>query len=207
MHTTLAAIFASVIATASLHWMETMKYRRQLKDDKPILAHGFLALQHGLLLNLVANTVAWTLSLGLKTFLQTRIPYLTALCVAIVISTIATNGLWVAKTHIQTSLGNRIEWKPAWFYRGLSYSIIINLLYGGINYILYDVLYDFTGSAATSGAISKVISLVATYNLQHHRFQSQVERETHYAGLRWAMTRSILHNMVLFYLYQMLASN
>lgn len=204
MHYSVASALASFLSVALLHWMETIKYRRQLGDHGTVLEHGVLALNKGLALNLVANTAAWSISMSSKAWLeqQQRVPYWFVLCAAPAIATVLTNWLWVAKSHQQTK--GRIPWSTEFLYRGLDYSILINALYGGVNYALYDTFHAVSSNAALSAAVSKLVALLLTYNLQRKRLETQLDQKTHYAGLRWSIARSVLQNVVVFYTYDML---
>lgn len=202
MQISAAAAISAFVSIVLLHWMETVKYRRQLGDNGPVLREGILALYRGLGLNLVANTVAWSVSLSCKTWLQESVPYWLALLVSTTVATVLSNWLWVAKARQQTSA--HPVWTPDILYTGLLDSIYINAIYGSTNYVLYDSLHSLLDNAAIAGFVSKISASVLTHVPQRRRLENQLRKPTLAAGLRWSLARAALQNAVIFQLYETL---
>src|SRR6056297_1712503 len=201
MHSFPASVCASLFATGALHWMETMKIRRQLGDKMSIMHNGFFALQKGFFLNVLAGSLAWIITMTLKTSLQKSLSYTLSLFLAIAITTAMTNWIWVFKAHQQNSQHNEsFVFQYDWIYRGLGYSLLLNIMYGGIQFSMYDTLIEYYESAIFSAALSKLFAIILTYNMQHRRLGCQLKKATYYAGLRWAVSRSLLHNILVFQL-------
>jgi len=185
--------------------METVKSRRQYGDKSGVLAYGFIALQFGLPINLAANGISWCLSMLAKHLLEAAAPNWLAAFAAPAIVTPFVNWMWVLKHRQQLRLPMRPTQED--FTSGIADSMQINVLYGGTNHALYEILRVYYG-VLTSGLFAKLACLLITYRSQVRRLRTQTGKkesdDSSTAGLEWATVRALLQNVLFFYMYETL---